>query len=86
MENSDQCTPPPLASLSPTGRKSGGKGKTGGGGESKTVSTDEQKGYERLRKAAKRAEAAGATDAVAKREAFITFSKNMKGSVDPVPR
>ena len=70
MHISDHCTPPPLASLPPTGRESGGKGKGVGGGKSKFVSDDSMKEYRRLPKAAQRAEAAGEADAGVKRAAF----------------
>ena len=81
MQTSDHCSPPPLASLPPTGRKSGGEGD--GGGESKTVSTVEQKEYRRLLMVARRAEATGKADADDRRAAFEDYSAKMKGPVGP---
>jgi len=86
MHISDHCTPPPLASLPPTGRESGGKGKGVGGGKSKFVSDDSMKEYRRLQKAAQRAEAAGEADAGVKRAAFRNWTDNMDGGVNPGAR
>ena len=84
MHISDHCTPPPLASLPPTGRETGGKGK--GGGKSKFVSDDSKKEYRRLQKAAQRAEAAGEADAGVKRAAFRSWADNMEGGAAPRAR